>query len=60
MRVTLNLPDAEVLRKIENADALEVIAKVGDEIDRVALLNLEVCSVAIGAEIFFTKPPREN
>ncbi len=60
LRVTLNLLNGEVRRKIEYADAFEVVTEIRDEIERVALLNLKVRSIAISAEVFFTKPTREN
>ena len=58
LRVALDLLERQPLtiragrraRKIEYADALEVVAEIHDEIERVALLELEVHRVAIGAK----------
>src|SRR5687768_11008195 len=46
--------------KIEDADAFEVVAEIDDEIERVALLDLQVCGITIGAKTFLSKPPREK
>src|SRR5262249_15540660 len=56
LRVALNLCDREVLRQIEYADSLEVVAHINDEVQRKPLLDLKVYCVAISTKILFAEP----
>ena len=68
LRVALDLLERKPLairagcraRQIEYADSLEVVAKVHDEIQRIAFLKLEVHCVAISTKTHLPKPSREQ